>query len=281
MKDMHLTEVNKSKLDVMSLITSTLGFGILLFGCSEIGASGFSVLALSCIAIGGIIIAYFFRRQTKIENPMLEVSVFRSKTFSISIIVMCICQLAFMGAIVLFPFLIQDVLGYSPTISGLAMIPSSIVMGIMSPLTGKFFDKYGIRILGIAGMLILTAAGIFLSCLTESSPLYMLIIFLCIRNFGGSFLLMPINTWGINALSEDLLPHGNAVSGTFRQIAMSFGAAISVSVYTFVANMMPGGIDVASAGIVGINASFAYQAALTFIGFLICVFLVKDKKANK
>lgn len=62
---------------------------------------------------------------------------------------------------------------------------------------------------------------------------------------------------------------------------MSFGAAISVSVYTFVANMMPGGIDVASAGIVGINASFAYQAALTFIGFLICVFLVKDKKAAK
>lgn len=194
MKDMHLTEVNKSKLDVMSLITSTLGFGTLLYGCSEIGASGFSILALSCIVVGGFIIAYFFRRQTKIDNPMLEVSVFRSKTFSISIIVMCICQLAFMGAIVLFPFLIQDVLGYSPTVSGLAMIPSSIVMGIMSPLTGKFFDKYGIRILGIAGMLILTAAGIFLSCLTESSPLYMLIIFLCIRNFGGSFLLMPVNT---------------------------------------------------------------------------------------
>lgn len=58
---------------------------------------------------------------------------------------------------------------------------------------------------------------------------------------------------------------------------MSFGAAISTSVYTFVANMMPGGITVPSAGIVGINASFLYQSVICLIGFLICVFLVKDK----
>lgn len=133
----NLTEVNKSKLDVLSLVTSTIGFGLVLFGCSEIGASGFTITAFATIGIGGIIVAYFFYRQTKIEHPMLEVSVFRSKKFSFAIVVMCICQLAFMGTIVLFPFLIQDVLGYSPTVSGLVMIPSSIIMGVMSPVTGR------------------------------------------------------------------------------------------------------------------------------------------------
>ena len=98
---------------------------------------------------------------------MLEVKVFKSKKFSFSIVVLCICQLAFMGAIVLFPFLIQDVLGYSPTVSGLVMIPSSIVMGIMSPVTGRWFDKYGIRWLGMIGMALLTIAGFCLSNLTE------------------------------------------------------------------------------------------------------------------
>lgn len=62
-----------------------------------------------------------------------------------SIIILSITQLAFMGAIVLFPFLIQDVMHYSPTVSGLVMIAPSIVMGIMSPITGKLFDKYGFR----------------------------------------------------------------------------------------------------------------------------------------
>ena len=272
MPNENLTEVNKSKLDPLSLITSSLGFGLVLYGCAEIGANGFTIIAFATIGAGGLIVAYFFYRQTKIDNPMLEVSVFRSKKFGFSIIVMCICQLAFMGAIVLFPFLIQDVLGYSPTISGLVMIPSSIVMGAMSPLTGKLFDKYGIRWLGLIGMAFLTIAGFCLSCLTEQSPLYMLIIFLCVRNFGASFVLSNVNTWGINDLPTELLAHGNAVSGTFRQIAMSFGAAISTSVYTFVANSLPGGIADPSAGIVGINASFAYQAVLCLIGFVICIF---------
>ena len=176
------------------------------------------------------------------------------------------------GAVVHKLYLIQDVLGYSPTVSGLVMIPSAIVMGAMSPLTGKFFDKHGIRFLGIFGMSVLTVASFCLSCLTEQSPLYLLIIFLCVRNFGGSFVLSNVNTWGINDLPQDLLAHGNAVSGTFRQIAMSFGAAISTSVYTFVANNLPGGIADPSAGIIGINASFGYQAVLCLIGLVICIF---------
>ena len=171
MPKLRLTKTKTFKLDTISIIASTIGFGLVLYCCAEIGAYGFTMVAIISIIIGDLIVAYFFWRQTRIENPMLEVSVFRSKKFTISIIVMCICQLAFMGAIVLFPFLIQDVLGYSPTISGLVMIPSSIVMGVMSPVTGRMFDKYGIRWLAIIGMFILTIAGFGLSNLTERSPL--------------------------------------------------------------------------------------------------------------
>lgn len=191
---MNITEVSNKKLDYLSLATSTLGFGFLLFGCSEVGAVGFSPVAIISMCLGGIIVAYFFYRQTKIDNPMLEVSVFKSKNFTISIIVLMIVQLAFMGAIVLFAFLIQDVLGYSPTVSGMVLIPSSIVMGVMSLVTGRLFDKYGIKFLSIAGLSLMTIAGICLSTLNDHSPLYLLICFLCIRNFGASCVLMNINT---------------------------------------------------------------------------------------
>lgn len=79
----------------------------------------------------------------------------------------------------------------------------------------------------------------------------------------------------------DLLSHGNAVAGTFRQIAMSFGAAVSTSVYTLVANSLPGGITNPTAGIGGINASFAYQSVLCAIGLIICIFFVRDKKMKR
>lgn len=276
----NISNMQATGLDPLSIITSTLGLFLILYGCSNIGAQGFNFLAILCMVVGILIIVFFVRRQLKIENPMLEFRVFESKKFKYSIFVLLICQLAFMGAIVMFPFLIQDVLGYSPTVSGLAMIPPAIVMGLMSPITGKLFDKYGIRIIAPLGMAFLAIAGFFLSSLTEYSPIYLLIIFLCVRNFGASFVLMNINTWGINDLPSELLSHGNAVSTTFRQVAMSFASAISTSVYTLVSNFQPGGIADPSASIVGINASFAYQAVLCVIGFVICILFVKDKKQS-
>ena len=79
-------------------------------------------------------------------------------------------------------------------------------------------------------------------------------------------------------MPEHLLPHGNAVATTIRQISMSFATAISTTVYACVANSLPGGINDPVAGIVGINSSFCYQAVLCAIGFVLCVIFAKDKK---
>lgn len=277
MPKINLTAHSNKKLDVISIITSTLGLALVLYSCAAIGVDGFTVTAISVVIFGIIVLAFFVWRQSKIDNPMLKISVFKYRNFGVSMVVLSICQLAFMGAVVLFPFLIQNVLGNTPTMSGLVMIPSALVMGFMSPVTGKLFDKYGIRFIAPFGMAVLTIAGLCLSSLTEYSPIWLLIIFLCARNFGASFVLMNINTWGINSLPEKLIPHANAMSSTIRLVAMSFGSAISTSVYTLVANNMPGGIDVPSAGIVGINASFGYQSILCLLGFILCLIFVKDK----
>lgn len=79
----------------------------------------------------------------------------------------------------------------------------------------------------------------------------------------------------------ELLPDGNAVASTVRQIAMSFGASISTTVYAFVSNLLPGGIDNPAAGIIGINSSFMYQTVLTVIALIVCLIFVRDKKKSK
>lgn len=128
-------------------------------------------------------------------------------------------------------------------------------------------------------MLVLTAAGICLSVVTEGTPLFLLIIFLCIRNFGASFVMMNSNTWGINSLSKDMISNGNAVSTTFRQISMSFGAAISTCVYTYVANSFPGGIEDPACGVIGINASFFCQACMCAFAVVVCLIFVRNTKS--
>lgn len=268
------------KLDIPSLLLSICGLGLILYGCASIGTYGFSIYEIIEIVIGAGIITIFIIRQIKIDNPMLNVKVFKYKNYSVGMFIMALVQLAFMGAVVLFPILIQNVLGYSPTIAGLVLIPSDIIMGLMSPITGKLFDKYGIKILAPVGLLILSCAGLCLSTINAASPIWLLIMFVCIRNLGCSFVMMNINTWGINSLPKNLLPHGNALASTIRFMSMSFASSISTTVYTCVANSYPGGVSDIYAGVQGINASFMYQSVLSIIALIVCLIFVRDQKKN-
>lgn len=60
MPRLRLTDKRTVKLDMISLVTSTLGFGFLLFGCTIIGSFGFDSFGVSSLIIGSLIVAYFF-----------------------------------------------------------------------------------------------------------------------------------------------------------------------------------------------------------------------------
>ncbi|MDO5329161.1 MAG: DHA2 family efflux MFS transporter permease subunit [Coriobacteriia bacterium] len=274
----HIAEENTKKFDYVSLVTSLLGFGSLLFGFSEIGKNGFSVISVIPICIGIVIVAYFIYRQLHIDNPMLRITILKNKKYSVAIVVFMIVQASVIGAIVLFPLLIQNVLGYSATESGLAMIPSAIVMGIMGPITGNILDKRGIRGMAISGLVILVISSLLLSCLSLQSTLFILIVYLCIRNLGSSFVIMNINTWGINALDSKDIPHASAISNTARMVAVSFGTAISTSTYSMISYVLSDNADIATAGVYGIDSAFALQGLFCVIALVLTVIFVKDKK---
>ena len=93
-------------LDVLSVITSTLGFGGLLYGLSVIGGSGVSAAALIGVIVGVVALAVFFTRQLKMDKPMLQVRVLANRKFLISTIISMVVQGALMAAGILYPFLL-------------------------------------------------------------------------------------------------------------------------------------------------------------------------------
>ena len=77
------------------------------------------------------------------------------------------------SGMILTPAYVQNVRGISPLSSGLMMLPGAVIMGIMSPITGKLFDKYGPRILGIVGLSITAVSTYMLANLQiDSSHTY-------------------------------------------------------------------------------------------------------------
>jgi predicted MFS family arabinose efflux permease len=119
---------------------------------------------------------------------------------------------------------------FTPVQSGLLLLPGAIIMGIMGPIAGRLLDAIGIKPLAIIGTAIMTYATYELTKLNMNTTYGHLMLIYIVRSFGMSFIMMPIMTAGMNSLPLRLIPHGNALSNTLRQLAGSIGTAILVTV---------------------------------------------------
>ncbi|MGY3766268.1 MDR family MFS transporter [Vagococcus vulneris] len=286
--------LSNPKIDILSIILSTIGFGSLLYGFSSVGNDGWgSMNVLLPLIIGIIFIAIFARRQLHLDNPFLELRVFKSPVFTIAAILAGVTNMAMIGAEMVIPLYIQNIRGESAFHSGLMLLPGALIMGAMMPITGRIFDKHGARRLAITGMFILTAATAPFAFLTETTPVVYIIVLYAIRMFGISMVMMPVTTSGMNALPTNLITHGTAVNNTFRQIASSIGTAILISVLTNVtktnipdksmakATPLAFKEDVLNATLSGYHAAFIVAIIFGLVGLIISLFLKKESVIYK
>ncbi|MFC9776427.1 DHA2 family efflux MFS transporter permease subunit [Paenibacillus chitinolyticus] len=229
----NVTKVTKPVFDFLGFVTSTIGFGSLLYGISEAGSKGWgSVTVVSTIVIGVVFIALFIVRELTAKNPLLNLRVFKYNMFSLSTVVSCIVNMAMFGASILVPIYVQNIRGYSPIEAGLLMLPGALLMGVMSPISGALFDRFGIKPLAFIGLTITAITTWQFAHLNADTTYSTLMWLYTIRMFGMSFIAMTIMTTGLNQLPRELASHGTAASNTARQIASSIGTAVLVTIMT-------------------------------------------------
>lgn len=106
------------------------------------------------------------------------------------------------------------------------------MMGIMSPITGRAFDRFGAKRLAIMGMFLLTIGTLPFVWITKDTSTVYIVLLYALRMFGIAMVMMPATTAGMNALPLNMISHGTAVNNTQRQVASSVGTAILISVLT-------------------------------------------------
>lgn len=273
----NMGETTDLDLDIPSVILSTLGFGGLLYSFSAIGSSGFSLLVLISFLIGAVALILFIHRQLHMETPLLKVSILRNKKFAISVALTMLVQAALIVGSVLNPIYIQTIRGYGASVSGLIMLPASIVMLIMSPVSGRLFDKFGPRVLAIPGLLITTLFTLPMVMMNENTSLLWLSFVYTVRCVGLALVNMPLNTWGLNALENRVMAHGTAIGNTFRQVAGSLGTAVLITVMSIVvaASANPA---TDAAQIHGINMAYLGAMLMMFVALVLTIVFVKEEK---
>ncbi len=281
------------KIDVLSIILSTAGFGLVLYGFSNAGKKGWNdPFVLAAILTGAVITACFVVRQLKLDQPMLEMRVFRSPVFTLTTLIGSILNIAFAGVGIIVPIFLQTVLGKSAFISGLALLPGALLMALGSLISGRLFDRYGIKRLAVPGVILLVIATLPFIQLQRDTPVAIIAFFSAIRYVGIALALMPMQTAGMNALPNKLITHGTAVVNMSRQVAGSLGAAVLVTLMSNVASahapaLALSGTDEAAyqsgvldATLKGINFTFIFILGLTMLA-LILAFFLKDKKVQR
>ncbi|MER2063840.1 MAG: MDR family MFS transporter, partial [Alkalibacterium sp.] len=278
-------------LDWVSIRRSLIGFGLLLFGLSILGSQGFdSLIAWGSIVVGAVFIILFIRRNLNSDEPMLNVSLFKNRSFSLAVIIAMLGLMVITGISNVMPMYVQTILGRSATLSGLIVLPGGMLKAFISPVTGKLFDRYGVRIIGPLGGGILFAGTLMLTLVSTSTPVWYIAGTYVLLSFGFGIFNIPITTAGMNALPHEQMGHATSARQTVRQIGSSFAITLVFASMSIVSSLIHSPTNEAGGGkpdisIQGIQGGFGMVALLAFIAFILTFFLrdapVKDlRKAD-
>ncbi|MFC4402143.1 DHA2 family efflux MFS transporter permease subunit [Gracilibacillus xinjiangensis] len=276
----NVTEISKPKLDILSIIFSSLGFGGLLYGFTSAGNNGWdSPVTITVLVVGAISLVTFIMRQLKLKHPMLEFRVFKYSIFPLTVTV---GMLSFMGLIAvetLIPLYMQEARDFTAVDAGLVILPGALITGFMSPITGRIFDKIGAKWLAIPGLALMTIGSFLFTILDENTSMTYLTVVFAIRMLGISMVMMPIATAGLNQLPKRLIAHGAAMDNTLRNVSASVGTAILVTVLTTTETAAEQNGD-PFPGIVASNVAFLVLSIITTIGLVITFFIKNSRPSD-
>ncbi|KJL44870.1 DHA2 family efflux MFS transporter permease subunit [Microbacterium trichothecenolyticum] len=287
----NLGETTRAPIDVLSVILSALGFGGLVFGLSQLGGgghgSGADAAAASAastttlivsLAVGVVALGLFGWRQVVLQrkdDALLDLRVFRSANFSLSIGQMAIMSMAFFGAITVVPLYLQDVLGVDPLTTGLVVLPGALAMGLAGPFIGRIYDRWGTTVLLVPGAVITSAMLWFYTTFGTETPVWLIAVAQTVLSVGLALSFTPLFTASLGSLQPRFYSYGSAVVGTVQQVAGAAGIALMFGVMAAATSAAASsGADTVTAGAAGTHAAFLTAAFLS-LPLLVGAFLIR------
>lgn len=288
----NVSEAQAAKLDMISVILSTIGFGCILYGFSNAGSKGWgSTIVVMSLIVGVVVTAIFCFRQLRSDDPLLNLAVFTNKTFTMTSIINVLVTMLMYADMILLPMYLQDGRGFTALDAGLLLLPGALVNAFMSPMTGKLYDRFGAKPMFIIGLICVIPSMWVVTDLNETTSFVFLMVRTIFLRIGLSFLSMPLNTAGLNALPKQMITHGTALNNTVRQLAGAIGTAVVITIFTVQttkhAASLSGGLPAAGleqiktlAAIYGSSDAYIFMTILGVVALGITLFSPTRKQAS-
>jgi EmrB/QacA subfamily drug resistance transporter len=210
------------RLDIPGAILAAVGLGGIVYGLIESSIAGFgSVAVILSLFLGALALVAFVARERRTQDPMLPLTLFRSRNFSGANLLTLLLYAALGGALYFLPFALIQVHGYSATAAGSSFLPFVIITFLLSRWAGGLVKRYGARLPLIIGPVI-AATGFILFALPGTEGSYWTTFFpaIVVLGFGMSFVIAPLTTTALNSVEGR---YSGLASGVNNAISRSAG----------------------------------------------------------
>jgi EmrB/QacA subfamily drug resistance transporter len=258
--------------DVPGLITSGVGLFSLTYAFIESNNYGWgSARILSAFAIAAVSLVAFVLLERNQRLPMLDLSLFRNRTFSGANTAMLFVGLAMFGTFFYVSLYMQNVLHYSPVQTGASFLPMTCLIILVAPRAGKLSDIFGSRWLVGGGMTLLTVMLLYYSTLGAHESFWVILPGLLIGGLGMGATMTPVTAAAMSAVPVDKAGVGSAVLNSGRQVGGSLGIAVMGAIVAAGA----GGVRTPEAFLGGFHDALRVAAALAFAGAIVATAAIR------
>ena len=217
------------KLDIAGSILFAI-FIVSLFSGLLLGQQvGYNdIRILTTFAVGIISFIIFLRVESRIPEPMLHLSLFKSSLFSLSILAGFLVFVANFCFNIIAPFYTQNILGLSPLSAGFLLMLFPITMAVVAPISGALSDKIGQELLTFIGLLVMVLAQFGLATLHDGSPLTLIGALVAMLGLGSGLFQSPNNSLVMSTAPRAML----GVVGSINSLVRNVGMVVGISVAT-------------------------------------------------
>jgi EmrB/QacA subfamily drug resistance transporter len=263
-------------LDYRGLALMATGLPLLTYGLAEIGTKETftTTTVVVPILLGLALIAAFVLHALRIDNPLLDLRLYRKPTFSSASIAMFCLGAALFGGMILLPLYWQGIRHEDVVDTGLLTAPQGLGMAVIMPLTGRLSDRLGGGPLALFGVILTTLATIPFGMIGAHTSIVYLSVAMFVRGIGIGFAFMPAMAAAFAALDRTELAHATPQMNVLQRV----GGSIGTAVLAVILQRALEGAHSLNAQAAAYGTAFWASAGLTALAIAPCIILTRAER---
>lgn len=268
-------ERTRRKFDVLGAVFIFGALGGLLIAGNRLPSLGLGSPLILIFGGGGLLLlVLFFWQETRAAHPVLDLSLFRIRSFSVPTIGLILQMLSFTTAVTLLPFFLEEALGFSPAEAGAVFAVGAFALFLGSLPGGALYDRLGMRRIALGSLSVMTLAFIGLATLSETSSIVFVIAILGVIGVMEGAFQSSTSAAQISAVPPERLSTGAALFVVGIMLPLSAGLALGgtlfsarLEVHELALGVGPTAVAAAYREIALVGTGFALAALLTHLLF--------------